>query len=59
MANNLVYCNNADSLPEAVGQQHDPNEWSPSIDSSKLRKKALIFIMETDTSISENTHSLH
>jgi hypothetical protein len=42
LQDDLVYCNNVDSLLEAVEQQHNPGEWRLFIDSSRLSLKAVL-----------------
>jgi hypothetical protein len=37
-----VYCNDEDSLLDALGQYHNPGEWRLFIDSSKLSLKAIL-----------------
>jgi hypothetical protein len=38
----LCYCSDINGLFEALGYQHDPNEWRLFIDSSKLSLKAVL-----------------
>ncbi|UYV76607.1 hypothetical protein LAZ67_14001436 [Cordylochernes scorpioides] len=40
--NDLVYCNDVVSLMEALGHDHDTEEWRLFIDSSNIRMKAVI-----------------
>ncbi|UYV81646.1 hypothetical protein LAZ67_20001789 [Cordylochernes scorpioides] len=40
--NDLVYCNNVVSLMEALGHDHDTEEWRLFIDSSKISMKAVL-----------------
>ncbi|UYV84953.1 hypothetical protein LAZ67_X004087 [Cordylochernes scorpioides] len=40
--NDLVYCNDAVSLMEALGHDHDTEEWRLFIDSSKISMKAVL-----------------
>jgi hypothetical protein len=42
LQDDLVYCNDVDSLLDALGQQRNPGEWRLFIDSSKLSLKAVI-----------------
>jgi hypothetical protein len=37
-----VYCNDVDSLIDALGQYHNPGEWRLFIDSSRLSLKAAL-----------------
>jgi hypothetical protein len=37
-----VYCNDVDSLLDALGQHHSPGEWRLFIDSSKLSLKVVL-----------------
>jgi hypothetical protein len=38
----LVYCNDVDSLLDTLGQRHNPGEWRLFMDSSKLSPKAIL-----------------
>jgi len=38
----LVFCYDVDGLMNALGIKHDPQEWRPFIDSSKLYLKAVL-----------------
>lgn len=38
----LVFCSDVDSLMNALGIKHDPQEWRLFIDSSKLSLKAVL-----------------
>jgi hypothetical protein len=42
LQNELVYCNDVDSLFDAVRQHHNPGEWRLFVDSSKLSLKAIL-----------------
>lgn len=42
MEEELVYCNDVDSLLDAMGKEHKPNEWRLFIDSSKTSLKAVL-----------------
>ncbi|GBM77678.1 hypothetical protein AVEN_226064-1 [Araneus ventricosus] len=38
----VIFCNDVDSLLKALGPQHNPQEWSLFIDSSKVSLKAVL-----------------
>lgn len=42
MQDDLVYCNDVDSLLDELGQKHNPEEWRLFIDSSKTSLKAVL-----------------